>query len=68
MRFNWGDRQKGIKEKNYLLASVTHRENFNLHILEHPIKGAKIKGVITVLLYICKQNLEMRIRKNSLTT
>lgn len=60
--------RKASKEKCTSLASVTHRENSPLHKLEHTIKGAKIRGLIMVLLYICKENLEMRLRKNSLTT
>ena len=60
--------RKVSKKKSTSLASVTHRENFHLNILEHTIKGAKIRGLIMVLLYTCKENLEMRKRKKSLTT
>ena len=66
-----------MEKKSTSLPSVTHRENFHLYILEHTVRGAKvrellrgakIRGLVMVLICMFKENLEMKKRKNSLTS
>lgn len=61
-------KQKGVKEKEHLSSfQKPQREEINLHIPEYTIIGGKSEGLKMVLLYIFKGNLEMRLRKTSMT-